>query len=93
MPLKRARIHSFLDLTPVSSDTTALSKSYFKLRLKIVRVFLRKRLFFKSQEVAATGYYGIEDPLPVINSTLRRFWWSCEVPVVGCQEPLVVRMA
>ncbi len=48
--------HDFWCLTPLSSDTTALSKSYLKLGLQIVREFLWKRLFFKSQTVAATGY-------------------------------------
>ncbi len=46
----------FLGLTPVYSETTALSKSYFKLKLQIVREFLQKRLFFKLQKVAATGH-------------------------------------
>ncbi len=64
----------FLGLTPVYSETTALSKSYFKLKLQIVREFLRKRLFFKSQKVAATGYYGIQDPLPDLNSKFRLFF-------------------
>ncbi len=71
MVLKRAggfpfllRKHCFLGLTPVSSDTTALSKFYFKRKLKIVREFLRKCLFFKSQKVSATGYYDIENLLP-----------------------------
>ncbi len=48
--------HGFSGLTPVSSDTTTLSKSYFELGLKIVSEFLRKRLFFKSQTVTAPGY-------------------------------------
>ncbi len=51
-----------------SSHTAVLSKSYFDLRLKIMREFLRKRLlFFKSQKVAATGYYDIEDSVPNVN--------------------------
>ncbi len=29
-----------------------------------MREFLQKLLFFKSQKIAATSYYGIEDPLP-----------------------------
>ncbi len=80
MPLKCARgelfspkKHVFLGLTPVYSETTALSKSYFKFKLQSVREFLRKRLFFKSQKVAATGYYDIGDPLPDLNSKLRFF--------------------
>ena len=32
--------HVFLGLTPAYSETTALSKSYFKLKLQIVREFL-----------------------------------------------------
>ncbi len=66
--------HVFLGLTPVYYETTALSKSYCKLQLQIVREFLRKCLFFKSQKVAATGYYGIEDPLPDLNSKLGLFF-------------------
>ncbi len=79
MPLKHARgelfskKHSFLGLTPVYSETTALSKPYFKLMLRSVRNFLQKRLFFKTQKVATTGYYGIEDPFPDVISKLRRF--------------------
>ncbi len=79
MALKRARGAFFLlktplsGLTPVSSDTTTLTKPYFKHGLKIVRQFLRKRLFFKTQKVTATGYYGIEDPFPDVISKFRRF--------------------
>ncbi len=58
--LKKTKNPGILGLTPVSSDTTALIWSYFKLRLKIVRGFMQKCLFFKSQKVAANGYYGIE---------------------------------
>ncbi len=65
--------HGFLGLTPVYSETTALSKPYFILKLQSVRKFLRKRLLFKKQKVVSTGYYGIEDPLPGLNSKLRRF--------------------
>ncbi len=43
--------HGFLGLTPVYSETTALSKPYFILKLRIVRKFLRKRLLFKKQKV------------------------------------------
>ncbi len=80
MPFKRARgelfskkKHGFLGLTPVYSETTALSKPYFILKLQSVRKFLRKRLLFKKQKVDSTGYYGIEDPLPDLNSKLRLF--------------------
>ena len=34
-------------LDPNFLGTTTLTKSYFRLELKIVREFLRKRLFFK----------------------------------------------
>ncbi len=65
--------HGFLGLTPVYSETTALSKPYFILKLQSVRKFLRKRMIFKKQKVDSTGYYGIEDPLPDFNSKLRLF--------------------
>ncbi len=65
--------HGFLGLTPVYSETTALSKPYFILKLRSVRKFLRKRLLFKKQKVDSTGYYGIEDPFPDLISKLRRF--------------------
>ncbi len=61
--------HGFLGLTPVYSETTALSKSYFILKLQSVR----KRLLFKKQKVDSIGYYDIEDPLPDLNSKLRLF--------------------
>ncbi len=80
MPFKRARWerfffkkHGFLGLTPVYSETTALSKPYFILKLQSVRKFLRKRLLFKEQKVDSIGYYDIEDPLPDLNSKLRLF--------------------
>ncbi len=56
--------HGFLGLTPVYSETTALSKPYFILKLQSVRKFRRKRLLFKKQNVDFTGYYGIDDPFP-----------------------------
>ncbi len=80
--------HGFLGLTPVNSETTALSK----LKHRSVRKFLRKRLLFKKQKVDSTGYYGIEDLYPDLISKLRRFMGGYGVPIVGCQEPLVVRM-
>ncbi len=98
MPFKRAqgtfffKKHGFLGLTPVYSETTALIKPYFILKLQSVRKFLRKCLLFKKQKVDSTGYYGIEDPFPDLISKLRRFMGGNGVPVVGCQEPLVVRM-
>ncbi len=66
MPLKHARgelflqKHGFLGLTPVYSETTALSKPYFILKLQSVRKLLRKRLLFKKQKVATTGYYALK---------------------------------
>ncbi len=75
MPFKRARgtffskKHGFLGLTPVYS-ATALSKPYFRLKLRSVRKFLRKRL---KQKVNSTGYYGIEDPFPDLILKLLRF--------------------
>ncbi len=99
MPFKRARgelilskKHGFLGLTPFYSETTVLSKPYFILKRRIVRKLLRKRLLFKKQKVDSTGYYGIEDPFPDLISKLRRFMGGYGVPIVGCQEPLVVRM-
>ncbi len=74
--------HGFLGLTPLYSETTALSKPKF----------LQKRLLFKKQKVDSTGYYGIEDPFPDLFSKLRSFMGGYGVPVVGCQEPLVVRI-
>ncbi len=79
MSFKRARAtffskkHGFLILTSVYSETTALNKPYFILKLLSVRKFRRKRLHFKTQKVDSTGYYGIEDPLPDVISKLRRF--------------------
>ncbi len=75
MPFKRARgdrfffkKHGFLGLTPVYSETTALSKSYF-----ILKLHMRKRFLFKKQKVDSIGYYDIEDPLPDLNSKRRLF--------------------
>ncbi len=84
MPFKRARKtffskkHGFLGLTPVYSETTALSKPYFILKLQSVRKFLRKCLLFKKQKVDSTGYYDIEDPFPDLISKLRRFMGDTE---------------
>ncbi len=74
MPFKHARgtfilkKHGILGLSSVFSETTALSKPYFILKLQSV-----KCLLFKKQKVDSTGYYGIEDPLPDLNSKLRLF--------------------
>ncbi len=101
MPLKRAhgeffspKIHGFLGLTPVYSETTALSKPYFILKRRSVRKFLRKRLLFKKQKVDLTGYYGIEDPFPDLISKLRGIrsadcWFS---RAIGSQNAVVLML-
>ncbi len=43
--------HGFLGLTPVYSETTALSKPYLILKRRSVRKIPRKRLLFKKQKV------------------------------------------
>ncbi len=68
----------FLGLTPIYSETTALSKPYFILKRRSVRKFLLKCLLFKKQKVDSTGYYGIEDPFPDLISKLRRFMGDTE---------------
>ncbi len=83
--------HVFLGLTPVYS-TTALNKPYFILKLRSMRKFLQKRLLFKTQKVDSPAYYGIEDPFPNLILKLRRFIGGYGVPIVGCQELMVVRM-
>ncbi len=50
---------------------------------------MRKRLYLKTQNVAATGYYNVEDPIPDAISKLRRFKRGYEVLIVGCKEPLI----
>ncbi len=70
--------HGFLGLTPIYSETTALSKPYFILKLQSVRKFRRKRLLFKKQKVDSIGYYDIEDPFPDLISKLRRFMGNTE---------------
>ncbi len=94
MPLKCARgqlfspkKHIFLGLTPVYSENTALTKPDFILKRRSVRKFLRKRLLFKKQKVAATCYYGIENSLPDLISKLRRLWgdMECRLLVVKSQ--------
>ncbi len=104
MPFKRARgelfsstKHGFFGLTPVYSETTALSKPYFILKLRSVRTFLRKSLLFKKQKVDSTGYYGIEDPFPDLISKLLCFrgirsadcWLS---RVIGSQNAIVLML-
>ncbi len=49
-------------------------------------------LAFQETKIDSTGYCGIEDPFPDLISKLRRFMGGYGVPVVGCQELLVVRM-
>ncbi len=89
MPFKRTcgerfflKKHGFLGLTPVYSETTALSKPYFILKLQSVRKFLRKRLLFKKQKVDSIGYYNIEDPLPDLNSNFAFFPAKCGLLLV-----------
>ncbi len=89
--------HGFLGLTPVYSETTALSKPYFILKLRSVRKFLRKRLLFKKQKVDLTGYYGIEDPFPDLISKLLHFrgirsadcWLS---RAIGSQNAVILKL-
>ncbi len=50
-----------------------------------MREFLRKHLFFKSQKVAATGYYDIENPLPDMISKPRRFFFFLELLGAACR--------
>ncbi len=53
MLFKRARGERFsakTRLTPVYSETTALSKPYFILKLQSVRKFLLKRLFSRHKK-------------------------------------------
>ncbi len=104
MPLKGARgqlfspkKHVFLGLTPVYSETSALIKPYFILKCRSVRKFLRKRLLFKKQKVAAICYYGIENPLPNLHSKLCRFrgirsaaCWLLRV--IGSQNSVVLML-
>ncbi len=61
--------HGFLGLTPVYSETTALSKPYFILKFRSVRNSCENACF----KVDSTGYYGIEDPFPDLISKLPRF--------------------
>ncbi len=60
-------------MTPVYSETTALSKPAPKYE-KIPA----KTLVFKTQKVDSTRYYGIEDPFPDLISKLRRFMGDTE---------------
>ncbi len=43
--------HGYLGLTPVYSETTALSKLYFILKLQSMRKFLLKRLFSRHKKL------------------------------------------
>ncbi len=84
-------------MTPVYSETTALSKPYFILKLQGVRKFLRKYLLFKKQKVDSTGYYGIEDLFPDLISKLRRFMGDTEcrllvVKAVDSQTAVVLML-
>ncbi len=49
-------------------------------------------VYSETTKVDSTGYYGIEDPFPDLISKRRRFMGGHGVQIVGCQEPLVVRM-
>ncbi len=68
----RGFFYGFSGSTPVSSNTTALAKSYFKTWAQNCERIPAKTLVFQVT-VTATGYYGIEDPLPNIISKLHRF--------------------
>ncbi len=102
MPFKRARgelfspkKHGFLGLTPVYSETTALSKPYFILKRRSVRKFLRKCLLFKKQTVDSTGYYGIEDPFPDLILKLCRFMGGADCwlsRAIGNQNAVVLML-
>ncbi len=97
MPLKRVRGELFSPKTRLFRLDMKLqqSKPYFKLKLRSLSKFLQKRLFFKTQKVAATGYYGIEDPFPdLIFKTFQNFavLGGYEMPIVGCQDSPVVRI-
>ncbi len=48
---------------------------------------------FSVTKVTVAGYYVIENPLSDIISKSRRFAGLLSATLVGCQEPLVVRMA
>ncbi len=43
--------HVFLGLTPVYSETTAISKPYFILKLQSVRKFMLKGLFSRNKKL------------------------------------------
>ncbi len=99
MPLNARAGNSFLlktrlfRLDPSLFWNYSIKQALLLLKLQSVRKFLRKYLLFKKQKVDSTSYYGIEDPFPDSISKLRRFMGGGNgVPVVGCQEPLVVRM-
>ncbi len=50
--------------------------NFFLLKTRLLNLsseVRRKPLFFKTQKVDSTGYYGIEDPFPNVISKLRRF--------------------
>ncbi len=58
MPFQRVRGELFcpkntalLGLTPIYSETTALSKPYFILKLQSVRKFLQKRFFSRNKKL------------------------------------------
>ncbi len=98
MPFKRARGQLFspkntaLGLTTVYSETTALNKPYFKLKLRSTRKFRRKTLFFKTQKVAETGYYDIDGPFPNVISKLHPFRGDTECRLFVVKSHWVVRI-
>ncbi len=87
--------HGYLGLTPVYSETTALSKPYFAPKYEKIPA---KTLFFKTQKVDSTGYYGIEDPFSDLISKLRRFMGGIRSAVcwlsraVGSQNAVVLML-
>ena len=56
--------------------------------LQSVRKFLWKHLFFQTQKVASTSYYGIEDPFPDLNLKTSPFQGEYEVPIVGLSKAI-----
>ncbi len=83
--------HGFLGLTPVYSETAALSKPYFILKCRSVRKFRRKRLLFKKQKLIRPVTMALKT---LFQTSFQNFavLGGYGEPIVGCQEPLVVRM-
>ncbi len=96
---KRARVerfspkkHGYLGLTPVYSETTALSKPYFILKLQSMRKFLLKRLFSRHKKLIRPVTMALKTLFQTSFQNFAVLWGGYGVPVVGCQEPLVVRI-